>query len=217
VLRGLLIVALLLLTPAAARAQSVRLDVPLHRQEHALSCEAAALQMALGALGVEVSETELLSNLARDPTPRSVRPDGSVVWGDPDVGFVGSLDGTFALDGYGVYEAPIADLARREGFGGSTGLLGADPAELYATVRDGLPVVVWMPYAGQVRGRGAWTTPGGTEVDYVQTEHAVVLAGLTEQGVVYADPYTGSLQPMGYADFESAMAELGNRAVIVRP
>lgn len=216
VLRALAVLLLLLL-PSPAAAQSVRLAVPLHRQQHALSCEAAALQMALGALGSDVSEQDLLANLARDPTPRIVQPDGSVVWGDPDLGFVGSLDGTFAVDGYGVYEEPIAELARSEGFSNTTGLRDADPAELYAAVRDGFPVVVWMPYAGEVRGRGTWTTPAGMEVDYILTEHAVVLAGVSDEGVTYADPYTASMQRMSYADFEAAMAELGDRAVIVRP
>jgi uncharacterized protein YvpB len=68
-----------------------------------------------------------------------------------------------------------------------------------------------------VRGRGAWATPAGVEVDYVVTEHAVVLAGVDEGGVVFADPYTASLQRMSYAQFETAMGELDNRAVIVQP
>jgi uncharacterized protein YvpB len=208
---------LLAATATPGHAQSVRLAVPLHRQEHALSCEAAALQMALATLGDQTSEDDLLARLAVDPTPRSVAPDGSVTWGDPDKGFVGQWDGVFGQDGYGVYEDPIAVLARAEGFGGATPLHEADPTELYAAVRDGYPVVVWMPYAGQVRGSGTWTTPAGVEVDYVVTEHAVVLAGLTDDGVLYADPYTASLQPMSYARFEAALSKLGNRAVIVRP
>ena len=216
----LIAAAALVMAVSASSAQAqptLLLAVPLHRQEHDLSCEAAALQMALATLGDPVSEDDLLGSLARDPTPRTVAPDGSVTWGDPDQGFVGQWDGVFGRDGYGVYEGPIADLAHAQGFEGSTAQLNADPSELYAAVRNRYPVVVWMPYAGQVRGRGAWTTPQGAEVDYVVTEHAVVLAGLSEEGVVYADPYTASLQSMDYAHFESALAELGNRAVIVRP
>jgi uncharacterized protein YvpB len=210
--------ALLILLPNAAPsfAQSSQLDVPLHRQQHPLSCEAAALEMAMASLGVNVSEDDLLANLARDPTPRSLMPDGSVTWGDPEQGFVGDWDGTFGVDGYGVYEQPVAELARHFGFAASSALHGSDPAQLYAAVRDGDPVVVWMPYDGQVRGRGAWTTPAGEEVDYVVTEHAVALAGVDEAGVVFADPYTGTLQRMRYATFEAAIAELDNRAVIVR-
>jgi uncharacterized protein YvpB len=206
----------MLLNAAPSLAQSAQLSVPLHRQEHPLSCEAAALQMAMATLGVNVSEDDLLANLARDPTPRFTTPDGSLSWGDPELGFVGNWDGTFAIDGYGVYEQPIADLARAFGFAGSLALHGSDPAQLYAAVRDGNPVVVWMPYGGQLRGRGAWTTPAGLEVDYVVTEHAVVLAGVGDEGVVFADPYTATLQRMSYARFEAAIGELDDRAVIVR-
>jgi uncharacterized protein YvpB len=193
------------------------LQVPLHRQEHALSCEAAALQMALGTLGDSVTEAELLTRLARDATPRVVLPNGQLIWGDPDLGFVGRWDGVFARDGYGVYEGPIADLARDEGFAGSTALRNADPQILYNAVRAGFPVVVWMPYGGKVKGRGDWMTPSGVRVDYVVTEHAVVMAGVSADEVVYADPYTATLQRANFDDFESAISELDNRAVIVRP
>jgi uncharacterized protein YvpB len=216
-------VMMMAVTPTIVAAQptplprSRMLSVPLHRQEHALSCEAAALQMALAALGYITAEDELLAQLARDPTPREVLPDGSVVWGDPDVGFVGNWDGVFARDGYGVYEAPIAELARQAGFGGTTPLRDADPDVLYDAVRAGHPVVVWMPYGRTVKGRGAWVTPAGARVDYVVTEHAVVLAGVGTRGVAYADPYTGTMVEASFAEFESAVAELGTRAVIVRP
>jgi uncharacterized protein YvpB len=53
-------------------------------------------------------------------------------------------------------------------------------------------------------------------VDYVVTEHAVVLAGVGDEGVVFADPYTATLQRMSYARFEAAIGELDDRAVIVR-
>lgn len=199
------------LSPAAGA-----LDVPLFRQEHPLSCEAAALRMALAMLGTHVTETELLLHLARDPTQRRIRPDGMLEWGDPDRGFVGAWDGVFARDGYGVYDGPIADLARAYGFVGTTHQRGADPAALYSAVRAGVPVVVWMPYDGVVQGRGAWITPEGKQVDYVVTEHAVVLAAVDGGGVSYADPYTATIKRATFANFEAAMHELDMRAVIVR-
>jgi uncharacterized protein YvpB len=193
------------------------LDVPLHRQEHALSCEAAALEMAMGALGNQVPEDELLANLARDPTPRTVLADGTVRWGNPDIGYVGRWDGVFARDGYGVYDGPIADLARHYGFEGTSHGQRIDPTDIYDAIREGFPSVVWVPYDLTVKGRGAWTTPTGDRVDYVVTEHAVVLAGVDETGVQYADPYTGSLRHASFDDFETAMRVLRNRAVTVRP
>jgi uncharacterized protein YvpB len=203
--------------PTALLPTTRVLDVPLHRQEHALSCEAAALEMAMGTLGAQVSEDELLANLARDPTPRTMLANGTVRWGNPDIGYVGQWDGIFARDGYGVYDGPISDLARAYGFEGTSHGQGVDPTELYDALRQGFPSVVWVPYDLTVKGRGAWTTPAGERVDYVVTEHAVVLSGVDEIGVLYADPFTASLRHALFDDFESAMSELGNRAVTVRP
>src|SRR5262249_34252448 len=143
----------------AAPPETRLLDIPLHRQEHTLSCETAALKMALGAFGADVSENELLAHLARDTTPRTVLADGSVRWGDPEIGYVGRWDGVFTRDGYGVYDSPIADLARAYGFEGTTHGQGVDPAELYEALRQGFPSVVWVPYDLTVKGRGAWITP----------------------------------------------------------
>ena len=126
-------------------------------------------------------------------------------------------DGVFARDGYGVYDGPIAELAVSYGFSGTTHAQGVDPEQLYDAVRQGYPSVVWMPNGLTVKGRGAWSTPKGKHIDYVVTEHAVVLAGVDARGVVYADPYTASLEHASFGAFEAAMAELGDRAVTVRP
>ena len=191
------------------------LDIPIYRQQHALTCEAAALRMALGALGVDVPEAAVLERLARDPTPRRVRTDGTVVWGDPDNGFVGAFDGVFARDGYGVYDGPIADVAQSFGLAGTTHMQGADPNDLYSAVRGRLPVLVWVPYGLTVKGRGQWLTPDGKDIRYVLTEHCVVLAGVTDSGVLYADPLQPTLVPATFDAFETAFAEIDRRAVIV--
>jgi uncharacterized protein YvpB len=173
--------------------------------------------MAMGVLGVEVPEDTLLSELERDPTPRVVHRDGTVQWGDPDIGFVGKWDGVFARDGYGVYDGPIAELARSHGFNGTTHAQDLGPEQLYHAAREGFPSVVWVPYGLAVKGHGAWTTPEGKRVDYVVTEHAVVLAGVDATGVLYADPYTATMEHASFTAFEGAMAELDNRAVTIRP
>jgi len=201
--------------PPLARADTIQ--VPLYRQEHALSCEAASLRMALGGLGVDVSEQDVLSRLSTDPTPRQVQPDGSVIWGDPDLGFVGSFDGVFARDGYGVYDGPIADVAASFGVTRLVHGSGWQPQDLYAAAEQGTPVLVWVPYGLTVRGRGEWWTPDGKPVPYVVTEHCVVLTGTTDSGVVYADPYTGTLQSATYGEFEAAFPEIGRRALLVSP
>jgi uncharacterized protein YvpB len=173
--------------------------------------------MAMASLGLAVREDEILAALPRDPTPRTVLPDGSVEWGDPDRGYVGNWDGTFSRDGYGVYDGPLAAVAAGFGFSGTSHGRDIDPSDLYAAVREGWPSVVWVPYDLTVKGRGTWQTPDAVEIPYVVTEHAVVLAGVSTSGVTYADPYTGQLCHASYAAFEAAMSELGNRAVTLRP
>lgn len=202
--------------PSPTPGSKIVLKVPIYRQEHALSCEAAALRMALATFGLQVPEEKLLASLAKDPTPRKV-VDGIVQWGDPDVGFVGNWDGVYLQDGYGVYEKPIADLAMTLGYEGVRFGKEVNPKQLYAALRDGLPSVVWMPYDLTVKGRGSWVTPAGKKVPYLVTEHAVVLAGLDTEGVYYADPMKPALQHVSYAAFEKALDELDGRYVTVKP
>lgn len=202
--------------PSATPAGKIVLRVPIYRQQHAQSCEAASLRMALATFGVQMPENDLLAALARDPTPRRVVGD-TVQWGDPDVGFVGSWDGAYLRDGYGVYEGPIADLAMSYGFETTKYGKGVDPKQLYASVRQGFPSVVWLPYDLTVKGRGSWVTPGGKKIPYVVTEHAVVLAGIDDRGVYYADPMKPDLQFATFSAFEKAIGELDGRFVTVRP
>ena len=202
--------------PSATPGGKMILRVPIYHQQHALSCEAASLRMALATFGVQMPEDDLLAALARDPTPRRVVGD-TVQWGDPDVGFVGSWDGVYLRDGYGVYEGPIADLARSYGFETTKYGKGVDAKQLYASVRQGFPSVVWMPYDMIVKGRGFWLTPAGKKIPYVVTEHAVVLTGVDDRGVYYADPMKPDLQFATFPAFEKAIAELGDRFVTVQP
>ncbi len=171
--------------------------------------------MALGALGLNLDESDVLDRLARDPTPRQVQPDGTVVWGDPDAGFVGSLDGVFAQDGYGVYDGPIADVAVAFGLSRTTHSPGTNPIDVYTAVSQGIPVLTWVPYGLTVGGRGQWFTTDGRRIPYVVTEHCVVMADVNESGVVYADPWDAVFKATDYASFEAGFAEIGNRAVFV--
>ncbi len=210
-------VATVPVAPTSTPAAKMVLKVPVYRQEHALSCEAASLRMALATFGLQLSEDKLLATLAKDPTPRKASGDSIVQWGDPDVGFVGAWDGKFLQDGYGVYEKPIAELAMAQGYEAVRYGKNVDPKELYAAVREGFPSIVWMPYDLAVKGRGSWVTPASKRIPYVVTEHAVVLAGIDPDGVYYADPMKPVLQYAPFAAFEKAIAELDSRYVTVRP
>src|SRR5947208_1371589 len=88
------------------------LNVPQYHQQHGLSCEAAALRMALASLGIARTEDSLLSQIGADLRPHYTDASG-FHWGDPYVSFVGNVDGAERnLTGYGVYDTPIARVAQ---------------------------------------------------------------------------------------------------------
>lgn len=193
-------------------APTVRLAVPYHRQEHSLSCEVAALKMVLGYYGERVSEADLIAQLPMaDPGPR--RPGN--VWGDPDLGFVGDIDGRIPNGGYGVYEAPIVELAGR--YRSAEAITGVALQDLLTEVDAGRPVIVWGTLG---TGRDiSWTTPLGKPVQAVYGEHTRVVIGFSgtpqqPKRIFLHDPIYGTIT-MTKEKFLADWKLLGNRAVVV--
>lgn len=191
----------------------VKLDVPYHRQEHALSCEVAALTMALQYYDVAITESTLLADLPYDTRePRNRRAN---TWGDPNRGFVGNIDGTIPNSGYGVYEPPILELAKK--YRPARIISGAPLTDLLVEVALGHPVIVWGPIGS---GRDiSWHTPEGEYVHAVYAEHTRVLMGFTgtaddPQKIILLDPVYGTLVWSREA-FLKNWALLDNRAVVI--
>src|ERR1700682_4291703 len=105
-------------TPSLAPRPTERvLDIKIHYQEHTLTCEAAALKMALAYEGIAVDEMTLIRYMTNDRRPAQFDAKGRLVaWGDPAQGFVGDPDGRIErLTGYGVYFGPVATAATEAG------------------------------------------------------------------------------------------------------
>src|SRR5438045_6947320 len=137
--------------PAPLPATQRVLEVPWHHQEHNLSCEAAALRMALSYYGINKDELTLIRYTTRDSRPAQFDAAGRLVrWGDPANAYVGNPDGHIErYSGYGVYFQPIgvaAMLAGADVLRAGSGLYGSPRprAEVYRAVLDGHPVVAWM-------------------------------------------------------------------------
>ena len=200
------------LPPLAARAQKVALPVTFHRQEHSLSCEVASLKTALKIFGIEVSEAELISRLPFDATPKSPG-----VWGDPNKGFVGNINGTMLGTGYGVYAGPIAQIANR--YVRAEILNSATPQDIAKAISAGRPVIMWGYY-----GSGApssWQTPAGTPVKAVNGEHTRVVFGYDGPArnptrFYLMDPITGSFS-LAAAEFLRNWNSLDNMALVLSP
>ena len=79
-----------------------KLNIPIDYQDKKLSCEAAALKMALFGKGVKVSENDIMKIVGHDLTKRS-----NGIWGNPNGAFAGDINGKQNTTGYGVYWGPM--------------------------------------------------------------------------------------------------------------
>lgn len=190
----------------AGWTQSAKFALPVafHHQQYSLSCEIAALKMALDYYGVGASEDELIEQIPFEK-----------VGGDPDKGFVGKIDGKMPLTGYGVYEDPIVKVARN--YRPVKKISGVGLSDLIAEISAGHPVVVW----GSVNNGYdiSWQTPTGKVVKAVSGEHARVAVGWVGEAsdpsyILIIDPVYGRIQ-LSQKAFLKDWGLLGNKAVVV--
>ncbi|OGY53708.1 MAG: hypothetical protein A3A24_00855 [Candidatus Buchananbacteria bacterium RIFCSPLOWO2_01_FULL_46_12] len=192
---------------------AVKLAVPYHHQQHALSCEIASLLMALDYKGVTVTENQLIEQMpVSDPGPRDKRN----VWGDPNVGFVGNINGTMPNTGYGVYEQPIYDLATK--YRPAKIITNGTLTDLIIELSNGNPIVVWGVVAGRTKDI-SWKTPEGKTITAQLDEHARTLIGFTgtsndPQLMILLDPIYGEIR-LSAKDFLKNWALLEKKAVII--
>ena len=195
--------------PGVAIASTI--SAPIVKQTLRNDCEAAALEVLLATVGVRVDQLRLLADLARSGPLDPQQVGGQRVWGDPDQGFVGRPDGGGLAGGFGVYQRPLAALARRRGVP-ILDLTGARPAKLYARLLAGHAVLVWVglgegPY-------GSWQTPAGKPIRVNFNEHTVVLSGLDEQRMLdIVNPLTGTRTRWSTQQFEAMWSLLDRRAL----
>src|ERR1041384_2867337 len=124
-----------------------------------------ALKIALDCQGAHVSEKTIISKLPFDTTPHT-----NGVWGDPDAGFVGNIDGTMPVDGYGIHCRPLAEAARN--WKKAEPIENGSVQDLTRHLLAHRPVVVW---GFMLRGQPiTWRTPAGKLVHAADGEHARV-------------------------------------------
>jgi uncharacterized protein YvpB len=200
------------------------LDIAIDHQDHPLSCEAAALKMALTAEGIFKSEDELLALMGRDNRPAVVDSSGRLIrWGNPNETYVGDPDGDLAAyTGYGVYAGPVARAAEAAGgkvLAWGTNLppdrgKGIAPAAVYQALLDGHPVIAWISNTYQDVRLGTYTAFDGSTVWYTLTEHTVTLVGVRPDAVLINDPWFGQAWH-SKAQFESAFQTFEQMGVVL--
>ncbi|MCL5093923.1 MAG: Ig-like domain-containing protein [Patescibacteria group bacterium] len=167
----------------------VKLDVPLDYQDYPLSCEVAALKMALAYRETSVSEDELMGWIGYDPTPHI-----GGTWGDPYEAFVGSITGVQNSTGYGVYWGPIEKSAKH--YRNAQAFTGWSAVQLAQEIEKGNPVIIWGVYPGGYYD--PWMTPGGKFIPAWKGEHARTVIGFTGPSYspiqfILNDPVSGQL------------------------
>jgi uncharacterized protein YvpB len=208
---------------AAAIAYRLQADrhtmwVPAVQQSHALDCEAAALVAALAARGVGVSQEWVLAQIGADARQPVVDGRGHIIrWGNPNLAFVGDVNGSEPRDtGYGVYQAPIAAAARAAGRP-AAGARGWDPWALLDEVARGHPAVIWVDATFSPVPMHQWTAWDGTTVDYAIGEHAVTVVGVDAVAgtMTLLDVAHAQFRTFSIAQFIGFFASYGNMAVVV--
>lgn len=150
---------------------SASMSVPIHQQQHNLSCEYASCQIATAGLGKEINEDRFIPVVGVDPNPHR--------------GFRGNIDGEFIFgyEDYGVYPKPLVAALPQFGFIGRE--LTGGKTELISELAAHHPVVVWIDLG--------YTSSfmfdiNGEMVLMATKSHVVCAYGYNDEGVLISDP-----------------------------
>ena len=206
----------------------VTFNVPVFKQLRNLDCETAALQMALGALGMNYTQNQLI---AMQPQPDTRQPIMGTVnghkavlqWGNPYKNFVGNIDGADLIPtGFGIYYPPLLALVQAHGVpkaeGGEGAANGWTPARIYAALAAGHPVMAWTETGWGHPYVGYWTTfDEKIKIRYSLIEHVVTLSGVSPTQVRVNDPWhSGSQYWFSKSEFEASWADFNNMAIVLK-
>lgn len=186
-----------------AQVIATQVTLPAIRQGYRNDCEATALSIMLDG---RVNQYRLQAMLPLANPLEPERTERGLVWGDPEQGFVGAVRG----GGYGVYDRPLLELAKR--FAPATRNLTHHPlGAIVAALRTGHPVVAWIQFGPSVPS--TWITPAGRAIHANFAEHTITLTGWRPGLLTYNNPWTGTRQSITLSRFATLWHTLGDRAI----
>ena len=179
-------------------------------------CEVTSLSMLLSAVGHPVSYLTLAKEQPYDPTKRIVQNGKVVFWGNPNVGFVGSV--YQAGLGYAIYHGPLVRFLDRILPGRALDLTGKPFADIERVVADGTPVVLWTTTTFQPTNEwGLWNSPKGP-VRFTPLDHTVLMVGYDRTQVFINNPLNGAkAEAIPIRPFLESWNQLGDQAITVKP
>ncbi len=197
---------------------SVLLNIPSYSQKYSASCEAAATHSAMLYFGVNISEDKILNTMGKDESPRYFDSHGNLHWGNPQQHFVGNWNAKHVyVDGYGVYNKPVYQVLKVNGFEKSISKTGWNLNDLYDYVKMGYPAIVWISSDFKKQTVGKMIASDGTENLWMYKEHAVVIRGVDNSNVYYMDVWSGKNAVVTKSTFATGFANLNNMAIVVVP
>lgn len=185
-------------TPEDATGGSIIPNVFAYQQQRTLSCEYAAVSIATGMLGNQVSEYDMESQIGLSDNPH---------WG-----YRGSITGVWGnTTDYGIYAEALQPALAAFGFQSDVSYGGRDA--LISSVDQGRPSLVWLGLWGDTSYYDA--TSDGTSYKLAAGMHVMVAYGYDDGGVYLSDPGTGSLRYYDWGTFEWMWSVMDTMALSV--
>ncbi len=206
--------------------KEVILNVALHSQIYSLSCESASLQMALEYKGIKKSQDQLLEQIGiSDPYKSYTDANGDMIWGDPELGFVGNVRGYFSTKangmrgatGWGVNKSPIARVAQAYR-PDSQAYSGFTTADIIKELDNDNPIVYWHVPDSYATGSITYKTPAGRSIKFFRN-HVALISGYKivdgKTSFFISDPLYGEYT-VQQSTLERRMAKYNGDVVVVR-
>ena len=152
--------------------QTLILPIPIYHQDYALSCEEDALSMALAYRGISASDYQVLMQENYAPQPLDTSTNS---WGDPNVMFVGDVNGVEGVTGWGSNPAAIAAASIALGRS-ATVADGITAAGISTAIHNGSPVVLWGYYGSRATLQ-SWNSPDGV-ITVARNAHVRTVVGV---------------------------------------
>ncbi|MDF1700343.1 MAG: C39 family peptidase [Planctomycetota bacterium] len=190
--------------PAAGSAGPARVNLRLKgkAQERSLSCESR-------------SACDLLAHYGR-PMGEDAFRLGLPVSDNPDLGFVGDVDGPgeqLPPSGYGVHAEPLAARLRAVGLP-VRAERGRGLAWLQTQLATGRPVIVWATGMLDAPQPVAMRDARGRAFVVARGEHTFLAVGYEPGRILLVDSATGREKAVPARRFDASWAVLGRQAVV---